>query len=173
VPAVIISEIELYHVLSTIPHTACCCTPFSTYLAGTRTRRVSHSRLDITYMAIRLSAWLEETFESQLLLGNQWLQDKHEKKNSRIQAQLFDRQWDVFHDNGSSLDIINYLDSERNSALQVLKACDCALSLLLPPNLFAPRSLLSRLLTANIKSSPTSRLTALETSSSDPLLHRT
>ncbi|KAI4713228.1 hypothetical protein J4E89_002207 [Alternaria sp. Ai002NY15] len=69
-------------------------------------------------MALRLSAWLEETFESQLLLGNQWLQDTFEKKRSGVRAQLH-RQWDVYHDNGSSLDIINYVHSDRNSALLV------------------------------------------------------
>ncbi|KAI4956229.1 hypothetical protein J4E91_000440 [Alternaria rosae] len=69
-------------------------------------------------MALRLSAWLEETFESQLLLGNQWLQDIFEKKRSGVKAQLH-RQWDVYHDNGSSLDIINYVHSDRNSALLV------------------------------------------------------
>lgn len=81
-------------------------------------------------MALRLSAWLEETFESQLLLGNQWLQDTFEKKRSGVRAQLH-RQWDVYHDNGSSLDIINYVHSDRNSALLVLKAGDTAPSLLL------------------------------------------
>ncbi|KAI4703353.1 hypothetical protein J4E81_002231 [Alternaria sp. BMP 2799] len=69
-------------------------------------------------MALRLSAWLEETFESQLLLGNQWLQDTFEKNRSGVKAQLH-RQWDVYHDNGSSLDIINYVHSDRNSALLV------------------------------------------------------
>jgi hypothetical protein len=76
-------------------------------------------------MAIRLSAWLEDTFESQLLLGNQWLQDRHEKKKYRVRPEI-DRQWSAYHDNGSSLDTINYVGPERSCALQVLKACHYA-----------------------------------------------
>ncbi|CAN9279273.1 unnamed protein product [Alternaria alternata] len=73
-------------------------------------------------MAIRLTAWLEDAFESQLLLGNQWLQDQHEKKKSRSRQEI-DRQRSAYHDNGSSLDTINYPDPEHNCILQVLKAC--------------------------------------------------
>ncbi|KAI4653763.1 hypothetical protein J4E93_001530 [Alternaria ventricosa] len=78
-------------------------------------------------MALRLSAWLEETFESQLLLGNQWLQDTFERKRSGVKAQLH-RQWDVYHDNGSSLDIINYVHSDRNSALLLYQVAPLTLT---------------------------------------------
>lgn len=84
-------------------------------------------------MAIRLTAWLEDAFESQLLLGNQWLQDQHEKKKS-CSRQEIDRQRSAYHDNGSSLDTINYPDPEHNCILQVLKACDCAPPLALSSN---------------------------------------
>ena len=113
-------------------------------------------------MALRLSAWLEETFESQLLLGNQWLQDTFEKKRSGVRAQLH-RQWDVYHDNGSSLDIINYVHSDRNSALLVLKAGDDAPIAAATSNITYTRSRLLHLPTAKSRSSPNSRLTALGT----------
>jgi hypothetical protein len=101
-------------------------------------------------MAIRLTAWLEDAFESQLLLGNQWLQDQHEKKKSRSRQEI-DRQRSAYHDNGSSLDTINYPDPEHNCILQVLKACNCAPPLALSPNFQYLRFLHLRFLTAGIK----------------------
>ncbi|KAL1796840.1 hypothetical protein ACET3X_005380 [Alternaria dauci] len=76
-------------------------------------------------MAIRLTAWLEDTFESELLLGCRWLQDRHEKKKSRARAEL-GRQRSVYHDNGSSVDVIHY--PKRDCALQVLKVSPLTLT---------------------------------------------
>ncbi|KAG9187675.1 hypothetical protein G6011_05546 [Alternaria panax] len=74
-----------------------------------QTRRVSHSRLELP---------LEDTFESQLLLGNQWLQDRHEKKKSRARPETA-KLWSAYHDNGSSLDTLNYVHPKRNCALRL------------------------------------------------------
>ena len=75
-------------------------------------------------MALRLDGWLEETFESQLLLGNHWLQQRHERKKSGVKGER-DRDWEgLYHDNGSCLDITNCIHPERNSALRILQACD-------------------------------------------------
>jgi hypothetical protein len=83
-------------------------------------------------MDIRLNAWLEDAFASQLLLGNHWLHEKHEKKNSSVKREL-DTQWKgIYHDNGSSLDIINCFHTERNSALHVTQVCDRDHQSLLP-----------------------------------------
>jgi hypothetical protein len=74
-------------------------------------------------MALRLNGWLEDTFESQLLLGNQWLRDKHEQKQSGVKREL-DRSWaGIYHDNGSCLDIINEIHPEHNTTLLVVQAC--------------------------------------------------
>ena len=74
-------------------------------------------------MDFRLNAWLEDTFTSQLLLGNHWLHVKHENKKSGVKSEL-DREWKgIYHDNGSCLDIINNIHPERNSTLQVVQAC--------------------------------------------------
>jgi hypothetical protein len=83
-------------------------------------------------MDIRLHAWLEETFHAQLLLGNHWLYEKHEKKASGVNRELNAEWKGIYHDNGSSLDIINNLYPERNSALQVTQACDRDHQSLLP-----------------------------------------
>ncbi|KNG44208.1 telomerase holoenzyme est3 subunit [Stemphylium lycopersici] len=73
-------------------------------------------------MALRLDGWLEETFESQLLLGNHWLQQRHERKKSGVKGER-DRDWEgLYHDNGSCLDITNCIHPERNSALRILQA---------------------------------------------------
>ncbi|KAJ4373962.1 hypothetical protein N0V83_002701 [Neocucurbitaria cava] len=70
-------------------------------------------------MDIQLSSWLERTFEEQLLLGNSWLQEKNKTKESRVKSK-FDRNWEgLYHDNGSCLEIINWIHPERNSSLQV------------------------------------------------------
>jgi hypothetical protein len=75
-------------------------------------------------MDTRLNGWLEDTFESQLLLGNRWLRDRHDKKNAGAKTDL-DRNWEgLYHDNGSCLDITNHIHPERNTALQVIQACD-------------------------------------------------
>ncbi|KAH7381727.1 hypothetical protein BKA66DRAFT_418916 [Pyrenochaeta sp. MPI-SDFR-AT-0127] len=63
--------------------------------------------------------WLEETFEEQLLLANNWLQDQRRKKESGVRT-TFDRTWEgLYHDNGSCLDTSNDIHPERNSALQL------------------------------------------------------
>jgi hypothetical protein len=78
-------------------------------------------------MAYRLNGWLEETIQSQLLLGNQWLQDKHEQKKSGVKSE-FNRLWKgLYHDNGSCLDIINDIHPEHDSspgALLLVQARD-------------------------------------------------
>ncbi|CAO2657565.1 Nn.00g036910.m01.CDS01 [Neocucurbitaria sp. VM-36] len=72
-------------------------------------------------MDIRLTSWLEHTFQEQLLLGNSWLQDKNKRKESGVRT-AFDRDWeDLYHDNGSCLDITNSIHPERNSTLQVVQ----------------------------------------------------
>ncbi|OAL56904.1 hypothetical protein IQ07DRAFT_638295 [Pyrenochaeta sp. DS3sAY3a] len=68
-------------------------------------------------MAVRLVAWLEQTFEEQLLLGNHWLHDKNKLKASGAQT-AHDRGWrELYHDNGSCLDIFNQLDRSQHSTL--------------------------------------------------------
>ncbi|USP82690.1 hypothetical protein yc1106_09964 [Curvularia clavata] len=72
-------------------------------------------------MAVRLNAWLAETFEWQLVLANHWLQERHDKKKSGVKTEG-DRAWEgLYHTNGSCLEIINSIHPERNSALQVLE----------------------------------------------------
>lgn len=72
-------------------------------------------------MAVRLDAWLADTLEWQLVLGNHWLQERHEQKKSGVKTE-HDRAWEgLYHDNGSCLEITNDIHSERNSALQVLE----------------------------------------------------
>jgi hypothetical protein len=74
-------------------------------------------------MDVHPDGWLEETLKSRLLLGNCWLQDKHEKKKLGNKGEL-DRVWEgIYHDNGSCLDIISYFHPEHNSALQIVQAC--------------------------------------------------
>ncbi|KAH8723121.1 hypothetical protein GQ44DRAFT_685872 [Phaeosphaeriaceae sp. PMI808] len=71
-------------------------------------------------MAVRLQGWLEETIATQLLLGNNWLQQKNSQRSSGVKSET-DRAWrGLYHDNGSCLDIINDIDPERNSYLQIL-----------------------------------------------------
>jgi hypothetical protein len=83
--------------------------------------RAWSSQLHLLYMAVRLNAWLEETIAWQLVLANNWLQERHEKKKSGVKTER-DAAWEgLYHDNGSSLDITNYIHSEHNSALQVLQ----------------------------------------------------
>lgn len=85
-------------------------------------------------MAVRLNAWLAETFEWQLVLANHWLQEKHVKKKSGIKTE-YDRAWEgLYHDNGSCLEIINSIHPERNSTLQVLEVRVTCLVRLLSSN---------------------------------------
>jgi hypothetical protein len=58
-------------------------------------------------MDVRLHAWLEDTFQSQLLLGNHWLHEKHKKKKPGVKAERDRDGKGIYHDNGSCLDIIN------------------------------------------------------------------
>jgi hypothetical protein len=75
-------------------------------------------------MAISLTGWLEETFTSQLLLGNHWLQEKHKQKASGVKPDP-ERAWrGLYHDNGSCLDITNDIHPEHNSYLQIVQACE-------------------------------------------------
>ncbi|PWO26106.1 sterol carrier protein [Pyrenophora tritici-repentis] len=75
-------------------------------------------------MAVCPNAWLEETIQAQLLLGSHWLRQRYEQKASGVRFKL-DRDWEgVYHDNGSCLDIIDHIDPESNSTLQVLQARD-------------------------------------------------
>ncbi|KAF1941581.1 hypothetical protein EJ02DRAFT_455098 [Clathrospora elynae] len=79
-------------------------------------------------MATRFHAWLEDTFEAQLLLGNHWLKQQHEKKKTGVKTEL-DRTWEgLYHDNGSCLDIINYIYPDTNSALQLIKTTPLTLT---------------------------------------------
>ncbi|RMZ72964.1 telomerase holoenzyme est3 subunit [Pyrenophora seminiperda CCB06] len=69
-------------------------------------------------MAVCPDAWLEETFQSQLFLGNQWQRQRYEQRASGVQIKL-DRDWEgLYHDNGSCLDITNHIHPERNSTLR-------------------------------------------------------
>ena len=75
-------------------------------------------------MAIRLTAWLEETFATQLLLGNHWLQEKNKQKERGAKSNTA-RAWrGLYHDNGSCLDITNDIHPERNSYLRIVQARD-------------------------------------------------
>lgn len=72
-------------------------------------------------MAVQLNAWLADTFEWQLVLGNHWLHERHEKKKSGVKTGR-DRAWEgLYHDNGSCLDIANYIHPEVDSPLHVLQ----------------------------------------------------
>ncbi|KAJ5025487.1 hypothetical protein J3E73DRAFT_213554 [Bipolaris maydis] len=72
-------------------------------------------------MAVQLKAWLADTFEWQLVLGNHWLHERHEKKKSGVKTGR-DRAWEgLYHDNGSCLDIANYIHPEVDSPLHVLQ----------------------------------------------------
>jgi hypothetical protein len=77
-------------------------------------------------MALRLAAWLEETLATQLLLGHHWLQEKGQQKAAGIKSDP-ERAWrELYHDNGSCLDITNDVHPDRNAYLQVLQACETA-----------------------------------------------
>ncbi|KAH7078195.1 hypothetical protein FB567DRAFT_533373 [Paraphoma chrysanthemicola] len=79
-------------------------------------------------MAVSLTAWLEETFATQLLLGNHWLQSKNEQKHTGARSEP-ERAWTgLYHDNGSCLDITNDLHPERNSSLQIVQLSPLVLS---------------------------------------------
>ncbi|EUC34980.1 hypothetical protein COCCADRAFT_35434 [Bipolaris zeicola 26-R-13] len=72
-------------------------------------------------MAVQLKAWLADTFEWQLVLGNHWLHERHEKKKLGVKPER-DRAWEgLYHDNGSCLDIANYIHPEVDSPLHVLQ----------------------------------------------------
>lgn len=73
-------------------------------------------------MAIRLTGWLEDTFTTELLLGNSWLQQKHAAKEQGLPPDPDSRWAGLYRDNGSSLDILNHIHPERNSNLQLLQA---------------------------------------------------
>jgi hypothetical protein len=73
-------------------------------------------------MAIRLVAWLEETFATQLLLGNSWLQEKNTQRALGIKLDP-ERAWrGLYHDNGSCLDISNDTDTEHKCYLKIIQA---------------------------------------------------
>lgn len=80
-------------------------------------------------MAVQLKAWLADTFEWQLVLGNHWLHERHEKKKLGVKPER-DRTWEgLYHDNGSCLDIANYIHPEVDSPLHVLQVRVTCLSL--------------------------------------------
>ena len=77
-------------------------------------------------MAVRLTGWLEETFATQLLLGNNWLQEKNKQKERGVESDP-ERAWrGLYHDNGSCLDITNDIHPERNSYLRIIQAREIA-----------------------------------------------
>jgi hypothetical protein len=73
-------------------------------------------------MAVRLTGWLEDTFATQLLLGNSWLLEKNKQKKSGATPGSAQAWSGLYHDNGSCLDITNDIHPERNSYLQILQA---------------------------------------------------
>jgi hypothetical protein len=74
-------------------------------------------------MALRLTAWLEETFASQLLLGNHWLQERNKQRAAGVKPDS-ERSWgELYCDNGSCLDITNDVHPDRNAYLQIIQAC--------------------------------------------------
>ena len=94
-------------------------------------------------MAFRLTGWLEETFATQLLLGNHWLQEKNKHKAQGVKSDP-EREWrGLYHDSGSCLDITNDTNPERNSYLHIIQARETATlnitSLLTPPSCSTPR----------------------------------
>lgn len=71
-------------------------------------------------MALR--PWLADTFRVELLLGNNWLQQKNRAKQAGSTKELH-RAWEgLYRDNGSCLDITNTLDSTQKNALRVVQA---------------------------------------------------
>jgi len=119
-------------------------------------------------MAVCLNAWLEETFQSQLLLGSHWLRQRYETKASGVHIKL-DRDWEgVYHDNGSCLDIINHIHPEHNTTLQVLQARD--VTMFSASDLTCLRQIRSRSPTAVTRLSPTSRPAAPDNSRRNSLL---
>jgi hypothetical protein len=75
-------------------------------------------------MAICLTGWLEETFATQLLRGNVWLEGKYRRKEGRTESRLGRVGQALYHDNGSCLDITIDIHPEQNSHLQIIQACD-------------------------------------------------
>ncbi|KAF2132029.1 hypothetical protein P153DRAFT_394208 [Dothidotthia symphoricarpi CBS 119687] len=75
-----------------------------------------------SYMALRLTGWLEDTFTTELLLGNSWLQQKNAAKEQNLAPEPRRKWAGLYRDDGSSLDIINHIHPERNSCLQLLQA---------------------------------------------------
>ncbi|KAF2031277.1 hypothetical protein EK21DRAFT_63545 [Setomelanomma holmii] len=73
-------------------------------------------------MASYLTAWLEETFATQLLLGNDWLQLRSEQKGKRVKPDPEQAWRGLYHDNGSCLDITNEIHPEHDSCLRVIQA---------------------------------------------------
>jgi hypothetical protein len=77
-------------------------------------------------MAVPLTAWLREELATQLLLGNHWLQEKNNLKESGVKVDP-ERVWaGLYHDNGSCLEITNDIHPERNSFLKIIQARDIA-----------------------------------------------
>lgn len=75
-------------------------------------------------MAIRVTRWLEDTFATQLLLGDEWLHEKNSKKPDGIKSELVKAYRGLYHDNGSCLDITNEIPPEQQGYLQIIQACD-------------------------------------------------
>lgn len=72
-------------------------------------------------MCTRITSWLEETFETQLLLGHHWLSDElHKQRLVGVKSHF--ELLGLYHDNGSCLDITNDIPPEQNSLLQIIQA---------------------------------------------------
>lgn len=83
---------------------------------------------------IRLAGWLEETFIEQLLLGNRWLQEKNRKRAQGIKPDPESEWRDLYHDNGSCLDITNeFLPGDNDRYLQIIQARESVVALPSPP----------------------------------------
>lgn len=74
-------------------------------------------------MSVRLNSWLEDTFATQLLLGQFWLEQGLIQKERGIVRESEQAWKELYRDNGSCLDIINTVDPDQNIYLRVAQAC--------------------------------------------------
>jgi hypothetical protein len=74
-------------------------------------------------MFIELTSWLEKTIDIQLMLGQAWLIEKNRQKALGLKSES-EKSWrDLYHDNGSCLDITEVFDPPIVRYLSIVQAC--------------------------------------------------
>lgn len=78
-------------------------------------------------MALILQPWLHQDVKDQLHLGHSWFAEKLKAKaNSAKSSTAIDKKWDgLYHDNGSSIDIIVPFCSEQAHVLVLKVSLAC------------------------------------------------